>query len=138
MNIHTLPIIYRLFLLLRLSLKNNLLLVEELSQVTILVHRHQNIRTTDKVLLDVELRNRGPVGVLLDALAQLRVLEDVESGELVGVDALQTEDLDGGARKAALGCLGGSLHEEYDGGGGHGFVDGGAGLVGEEADLEGG
>jgi hypothetical protein len=118
MNIHTLPqLFHRLFLLLRLSLKNNLFLIEKLGQVTILVHRHKNIRTTDEILLDVELRNRRPIGVLLDTLSQLRVLENIKGGELFGVDALKAEDLDGGARKAALGCLGGSLHEEDDGGG---------------------
>lgn len=101
------------------------------------MHRDKNVGTTNKVLLDVKLGNRGPVGVLLDTLAQLRVLEDVEGGELVGVDALEAEDLDGGARKAALGCLGSTLHEEDDGGGGDGLVDGGSGLVGEKAHLEG-
>lgn len=127
----------RLFLLLRFTLEDDLLLVEELGQIAVLVHRDKNVGTANEVFLDVKLGNRGPVGVLLDTLAQLRVLEDVEGGELVGVDALEAEDLDGSARKAALGCLGCTLHEEDDGGGGDGLVDGGSGLVGEEAHLEG-
>lgn len=136
--LYTRPIaIASLFLLLRLPLKNNLLLIKQLRQITVLMHRDQNIRSTNKLLRDVELRNRRPVGVLLDTLTQLRIFEDVEGGELIGVDALQAEDLDGGARKAALRCLGGSLHEENDGRGGHGLVDRGAGLVGEQTGLEG-
>lgn len=80
------------------------------------MHRNQNIRSTNKLLRNVELRNRRPVGVLLDTLAQLGILEDVEGSEFIGVDALEAEDLDGGARKAALRCLGRSLHEEHNGG----------------------
>jgi hypothetical protein len=41
------------------------------------------------------------------------VFEDVVGSEFGGVDALETEDLDCGAREAALGGGGGSFHEEY-------------------------
>jgi hypothetical protein len=99
------------------------------------MHRDQNIAATDELLLDVQLRDRGPVRVLLDSRPELRILQHVESSELVGVDTLQTEDLDAGSREAALRCLGCSLHEEHDGCGGYGLVDCLLGLVGEEAPL---
>lgn len=118
-----------------LLLHDELLLLEHLRQVAVLVHRNKNVATTNKVLLHVELGNGWPVGVLLDSLTQLLVLEDVEGSELFGVDALNTEDLDGGAGEAALWCFGSSLHEEHNGSGGDGFVDGGAGLVGEKTQL---
>lgn len=128
----------RRLLALALALENHdLLLLEELRQVTALVHGHEDVAPADELLVDVELGDSGPVRVLLDAGAQLGVLEDVEGGEGVGVDALQAEDLDGGAGEAAGRGLGGALHEEDDGGGGDGLVDGGASLIGEEAGLEG-
>lgn len=39
--------------------------LKELSKLTILVHGHQDITATDELLLEVELRNGGPFGVLL-------------------------------------------------------------------------
>ena len=46
---------------------------------------------------------------------ELVVLQDIESGKLLGVDALHSENLDACAGEAALWCLGGALHEEDDG-----------------------
>lgn len=73
--------------------------------------------------------------IAVHTLPQLGILQYVESGKLVGVNALQTENLDAGAREAALGSLGGALHEEDDGGGGNGLVDGLAGGIGQPAVL---
>lgn len=129
------PLLLLLLLLLSLGLENDLLLIQELRQITVLVHGHQDVAAADELLVDVQLWDRGPVGELLDALAQLRILEDVEGGELVRVDALQAQDLDGGAGEAALGGLGGALHEEHDGRRADGLLDRGARLVGEEAEL---
>lgn len=63
-------------------------------------------------------------------LSQLLVLQDVEGGKLLRVHALQAEDLDAGARKAALRHLRRAFHEEHHGRGADGFVDGGARLGG--------
>lgn len=132
--------IFRLLLLVtlaELSLEDHLLLLKELGQVAVLVHRDENIAASHKVLLNVELRDRGPVRVLLDSLSELWVLEDVEGGKLFGVDALKAEDLDRGAGEAALGHLGGSLHEQHHRRRSDRLVDGCPGLVREQARLEG-
>lgn len=68
-------------------------------------------------------------------LTQLGISQDVEGGKLGGVDALEAEDLDRGAGEAALGGLGGSLHEEHDRRGADGVLDGLLRLVGDEAVL---
>lgn len=118
-------------------LKKHSVLRQKLRQLPALMHRNQNVTAANKLPREVKLRDRRPVRILLDALPQLVVLEDVEGGELGRVNALHSEDLDRGAREAALGCLGRALHEENHGGRGDGFVDGLAGLVGEEAGEEG-
>lgn len=118
-----------------LSSSQNLLLLQQFRQLPILVHADQDITTADELLVNIQLRDRGPVGILLDPLSQLRVFENVESGELVRIDALQTKNLDAGARETALWCLGGSLHEKHDGCGGNGFVDRLARLIRQETAL---
>lgn len=121
------------------------------------MHRHQDVSAANKLIGNVELRNRLPVAVLLDtcstpvsqcvqstttkgettasqriALPSIRksltspkllILQHIERCELLRVDALQTENLDGGARETALRCLGGTLHEQNYGRGGDGLVD---------------
>lgn len=54
---------------------------------------------------------------------KLLILQHIECRELLRVDALQTEDLNGGARETALRCLGGTLHEQHHGRRGDGLVD---------------
>lgn len=49
---------------------------------------------------------------LLDTLPELRVLETVVRGHLVGGDTVDVEDLDDGAREAALRRGRGTLHED--------------------------
>lgn len=126
-----------LLLLPFLPLHQNLLLLKQLLQVAVLVHGNQDVAPAHKLLVDVQLWNGRPVRVLLDARPQLRILEHVEGGELFGADALDAEDLDDGAREAALGRLGRALHEEHDGRRGDGLVDGGSCRVGQETDLKG-
>lgn len=126
-----------LLLVALLRLNQDLVLIKQLRQVSILVHGHQDVASTNKLLVQVQLRDGGPVRVLLDSLAQLRVLQDVEGRKLVGADALDAEDLDDGAGEAALGRFGGSLHEEHDGRRGHGLVDGAASGIGQQSHLEG-
>ena len=54
----------RIALLLR---HQHTLLFQHLRQRTILVHRHKDIAAANELLVDVELRYCGPLGVLLDA-----------------------------------------------------------------------
>ena len=42
------------------------LLLEQFSKFSILMHRHQYIATTDELLLQIQLRNCGPVWILFD------------------------------------------------------------------------
>lgn len=125
-----------LLLVALLSLDQDLVLLKELRQVSVLVHGNQDVASAHKLLVDVQLRDRRPVGVLLDALSQIWVLQDVKGRELVGADALDAEDLDDGAREAALGGLGRALHEQDDGRRGNGLVDGAARGIGEQSDLK--
>src|SRR5450755_4692643 len=81
-------------------------------QLAGLVHLGHDVRAADEFAVDVELGNRRPVGVALDALADLLVLEDVD--RLQVADAAGLQDLDGAAGKAAHRKLGRSLHEEND------------------------
>lgn len=67
---------------------------------------------------------------------QLLILQNIKRSELPRIHALHAQDLDAGATVPALRRLWGALHEEDDGGGGHGFVDGGARFGRDEAGLE--
>ncbi len=127
------------------------------------MHRDQNVASADELVLDVELGDGGPVGVLLDSYnshltvnlpsgifsasdrersslhitpqrtcSQLLVLQHVECGKLLGVDALHAENLDARAGEAALRRLRCSFHEENHGGGPDGLGDCASGLVGQE------
>jgi hypothetical protein len=66
-------------------------------------------------------------------LPQSLILQNVERRELPRIHALQAQDLDAGPREPALRRLGRAFHEQHHGRRGHGFVDGEAGLGGEEA-----
>jgi len=76
------------------------------------MHGHQDIRATNELVVDVELRNRRPVRVLLDAfqssavvrkclntctlshtLSKLFILQNIERSEFLRVHALQAEYL---------------------------------------------
>lgn len=83
--------------------------------------REHNVAAADKLALDVHLGDGRPVAavspftpdppVLLDALAQLGVLEAVEGDNLLARDALDLEDLAHGAGEAALRLFRRALHE---------------------------
>ena len=49
-----------------LALDQDILLLEKLGKLAVLVHRDNDVATTDELLVDVELGNGGPVAVLLD------------------------------------------------------------------------
>lgn len=49
------------------ALHQHPLLLQHLGQLAVLVHRHEDIAPADELLVDVQLRDGRPVGVLLDA-----------------------------------------------------------------------
>jgi hypothetical protein len=53
--------------LLFLGRHEHILLLEQLCQAPILMHRHHDIRPAHEVLVDVQLRYRGPLRVLFDS-----------------------------------------------------------------------
>src|SRR6476620_11131277 len=84
---------------------------DQLLELAALEHFHHDVRTADKLALDVELRDRRPITKFLDSLPHLRVLEHVD--RLV-LGAQPIEDRDGAARKAALREEHGARHEKND------------------------
>jgi len=76
------------------------------------MHVEQDVGATNEFALDVDLRDRRPGGVFLDPLSQLLVLEDIKGLELGQVNAVDVEELDGGAGEATLGLIGSALHEQ--------------------------
>jgi len=84
---------------------------EQLLQLATLEHLHHDVGAANELTLHIELRNRRPIGIFLDAGPDLRVLKDVD--RLV----LRAETLEDGysaALKAALGEERGALHEKHD------------------------
>src|SRR6267142_1812473 len=84
---------------------------EKLLQLTGLEHFAHDVASADEFALDVELRDRGPVGVDLDSIPQC--------GRVVHIERLVSdpdvfEDLDQMTRKSALWKLWRALHEEHD------------------------
>lgn len=65
-----------------LVLRHDSLLDQQLLQLPVLVHVVKDVRTTNKFAVDVDLRDRGPVGVLFDPAAKLLVGEHIERFEL--------------------------------------------------------
>ena len=84
---------------------------EMLLQLTGLEHLAHDVASADEFALDVELRDRGPVGVDLDAIPQFGRVVHIE--RLVR-DTDVFENLDHLARKSALWKLRRTLHEEHD------------------------
>src|SRR3954463_3653505 len=97
---------------------------EELLQLAGLEHLAGDVAAADELALDVELRDRRPVRIGLDALADLLVLEHVDALERLP-DVV--EDLDHLAREAAHRELRRALHEEHHVVGLHFGVDAGVG-----------
>src|SRR6476620_3995050 len=85
---------------------------ERLLKLAGLVHLRHDVGPADELAVDVELRDRRPVGVALDALPNGFVFENVDGLQIVNAARLQ--DLDCPSRKAAHRELGGPLHEEHD------------------------
>lgn len=82
------------------------------------------------------VKRTTPLDQISLTLTQLRVLQHVESDKLLGIHALQTQDLNACAGETALWSLGGTLHEQDDGCRGHSLVNSGLGLGGQETGVE--
>src|SRR5258705_6686337 len=84
---------------------------EKLLKLTDLEHFAHDVASADEFALDVELRDRGPVGVDLDAIPQF--------GRVVHIERLVSdpdifENLDHLTRKSTLWKLRRAFHEEHD------------------------
>src|SRR4029079_3083395 len=51
---------------------------QQLLQLAALEHLHHDVRSADEFAFDIELWDRRPIAILLDALADVRVLEHVD------------------------------------------------------------
>src|SRR5580658_874356 len=87
------------------------LFVEQAFEFARLIHLADDIGTTDEFAPDIELRNRRPVGELLDALPDGGVGQHVDALEL---HAEMAQHLHGHGREAALREDRRALHVEYD------------------------
>src|SRR5437868_11729446 len=77
----------------------DLLLIEELLQLAGLEHLHHDVAAADELALHIELGNGRPVGIGLDAVPDLRILQHVHGLE---GDAEMVEDRHRTAGEAAL------------------------------------
>lgn len=87
---------------------HNAHLFQFLDQFAVLVQLQHNIAATHELPVDEDLRNRRPIGELLDALPQILVLQHVMT---VVRDAVHAQDLNDGVAEAAFRCLRNALHE---------------------------
>ena len=83
---------------------------EHLVQLAVVEHLLDDVAAADEFPIDVELRNRRPVGEPLDAFADPLVLEHVER-RVVRHQGVQ--DADGGGGEAALRLHPRALHEQH-------------------------
>src|SRR5215216_6223516 len=84
---------------------------EHLLKLARLEHLGDNVAAADELALDIKLRDRRPIGIGLDALAQLVAFENVDPFE---GHADMIEDLNDATREAAHRDVGGALHEQHD------------------------
>src|SRR5712671_950465 len=84
---------------------------EKLLQLTDLEHFAHDVASADECSLDVELRDRGPVGEDLDAIPQFGRVVHIERPVR---DPDVFENLDQLTRKSALWKLRRAFHEEHD------------------------
>src|SRR5690606_9345071 len=86
------------------------LLGHEALKLSGLKHLTDDVAAADELALNVELRDRRPVGIVLDALAKLVRGQDIDA---LVVDAEVVENLHHLTREAALRKAGRALHEEH-------------------------
>src|SRR5690606_33075191 len=104
------------------------LLRNHLLQLARLVHLGEDVGAADELASDVQLRDRRPVRVVLDALAHFVVVEHVDRDEALHAAGLQ--DLDGASGESALRELRRALHEQDDRVLGDGLLDERSGVHG--------
>lgn len=92
-------------LILRLSLQHG-------HQIPALLQLLHNVQAPDQVTLDIELRVGGPVGIGLEALTHLLVLQNVEG---VKIHPGAVQNLQCLLAKSTPGRLLVALHEQHDG-----------------------
>jgi len=85
--------------------------IQQLLQLPTLIHTRNNITPPHKLPIHIQLRNRRPLRILLDALPHLRVIQNIH-GRKIGSVLFEGADDRGG--EAALGCGGGAFHVEHD------------------------
>ena len=83
--------------------------LEQHGQLSPLKHLPDDVASTDKFTINVKLRNRRPVGELLEPLPHLRIFQDIE-GPVLDLEVL--EDLNDRCRESAHRKQFVPLHEE--------------------------
>lgn len=86
-------------------------LLQEFLQAAVLMHFLHNVAPADKLLLDVDLRDGGPIGVLLYRGPNQLIRQHIHVFELLPVRVHQHDDE---ATEATLGLLLCALHEDHD------------------------
>lgn len=81
--------------------------LHDLLQLSILMHPHQNVRTSNKFAVDEHLRDGGPAGELLDPFTKVGVCQDISAAIL---ESICIQDSAGHVTESALGCCWRSLH----------------------------
>lgn len=85
---------------------------EKFLEAAVLVHFLDDIASTDELSFDIELRNGGPVRVLLDSLADGLISQHVHI--LVVLHTVELKHLHCIVGEAATGHLLATLHEKHD------------------------
>ena len=67
----------------------NALTLNQLLEFAALKHLGHDIRAADEFTVDVELGDRWPVGILLDALTNAFIIKDIDSMQIVGAASPQ-------------------------------------------------
>ena len=67
--------VYLLLRLLSFNIGDNAFFDQEIFKIARLVHVEKNVTATNKVSLDVYLRNCRPLGVLLDTFSEVGILD---------------------------------------------------------------
>src|SRR5574340_1045314 len=86
-------------------------ILQQLLEFPVLVHLGHDVGTADEFTLDVKLRNGRPIGVVLDPLADLRILQHIHGKQLFHAQCLQDGHCFAG--KTALRELRAALHVEH-------------------------
>src|SRR3954452_19471105 len=83
---------------------------KDLLKLAAFEHLHHDVGSADELTLHIQLWDGWPIGIILDALSDFGVLQDVDRFVF---RAKTVENGDRSARKAALREKGGTLHEKH-------------------------